>query len=163
MAAITESSLPIDCSVISARRLIAQVVPMSWPRRSIPRFARFTKRMTSVTRESKLIRVVSSPSKVHKTDLYSYEITVDRGCQSDLPANEKSCNGLANCFECDGKNCNSLSEKTLTESTKCQRCTSEDAGCLAGTAPAQSCGQTGDSCFVRINSELLRTKKKTWN
>ncbi|XP_039432770.1 proprotein convertase subtilisin/kexin type 5-like [Culex pipiens pallens] len=77
----------------------------------------------------------------------------DRGCQSDLPANEKSCNGLANCFECDGKNCNSLSEKTLTESTKCQRCTSDDAGCLAGTAPAQSCGQTGDSCFVRINND----------
>ncbi|KAL9703300.1 hypothetical protein quinque_006818 [Culex quinquefasciatus] len=77
----------------------------------------------------------------------------DRGCQSDLPANEKSCNGLANCFECDGKNCNSLSEKTLTESTKCQRCTSEDAGCLAGTAPVQSCGQTGDSCFVRINND----------
>uniref|UniRef100_A0A8D8I2A7 (northern house mosquito) hypothetical protein n=1 Tax=Culex pipiens TaxID=7175 RepID=A0A8D8I2A7_CULPI len=77
----------------------------------------------------------------------------DRGCQSNLPANEKSCNGLANCFECDGKNCNSLSEQTLTESTKCQRCTSDDAACLAGTAPVQSCGQTGDSCFVRINND----------
>uniref|UniRef100_A0A8D8BBK3 (northern house mosquito) hypothetical protein n=1 Tax=Culex pipiens TaxID=7175 RepID=A0A8D8BBK3_CULPI len=77
----------------------------------------------------------------------------DRGCQSDLPDNEKSCNGLANCFECDGTNCNSLSEQTLTESTKCQRCTSDDAECLAGTAPAKSCGQTGDSCFVRINND----------
>ncbi|KAL1401555.1 hypothetical protein pipiens_006514 [Culex pipiens pipiens] len=77
----------------------------------------------------------------------------ERGCQSDLPDNEKSCNGLANCFECDGKNCNSLSEQTLKDSTKCQRCTSDDAGCLAGTAPVQSCGQTGDSCFVRINND----------
>ncbi|XP_038106191.1 proprotein convertase subtilisin/kexin type 5 [Culex quinquefasciatus] len=80
-------------------------------------------------------------------------LNFERGCQSDLPDNEKSCNGLENCFECDGKNCNSLSEQTLTESTKCRRCTSDDAGCLDGTAPAQSCGQTGDSCFVRINND----------
>lgn len=77
----------------------------------------------------------------------------DRGCQSDLPANEQGCPDLMNCFECAGNNCNSLSEQKLKESTKCQQCNSDDAACLAGTAPAQSCGQESDVCYVRINSD----------
>lgn len=76
----------------------------------------------------------------------------ERGCQSDLAENEQVCTGLVNCFECEGKNCNSLSEEKLKASTKCQRCNSDDPACLTGTAPAQSCGQENDACFVRINS-----------
>lgn len=77
----------------------------------------------------------------------------ERGCQSDLPENEQGCTGLVNCFECEGNNCNTLSEEKLKASTKCQRCNSDDPLCVAGTAPAQSCGQENDVCFVRINSD----------
>lgn len=80
-------------------------------------------------------------------------LNFERGCQSDLPVNEQGCNGLVNCFECEGKSCNALSEEKLKASTKCQQCNSDDPACLAGTAPAQSCGQENDVCYVRINSE----------
>lgn len=81
------------------------------------------------------------------------DLTFERGCQSDLAIAQQGCPDLPNCFECEGKNCNSLSEQKLKDSTKCQRCNSDSANCLDGSAPAQSCGQENDVCFVRINSD----------
>lgn len=110
--------------------------------------------------EDQTTEAKSKICKLYKADDKCYsrvklDLSFDRGCQSDLPDSEKSCPGLENCFECSTKNCNSLSEQKLKDSTKCQRCNSDDAACLAGSAPSQSCGQVGDTCFARLNNGKL--------
>lgn len=84
------------------------------------------------------------------------EDKVSRGCKSDLPAAPND--GCANnkyCNVCSGNGCNSLSGEKLKDFQKCLVCTSTAANCVDGTAVAEECGVLDDTCFTRLQGNVL--------
>lgn len=80
---------------------------------------------------------------------------VSRGCASDLADVVAECTNFKYCESCEGNACNKLSSETLKTFTKCHRCKSTDAKCVNGTTEAVDCDKREDTCYTRIQNNLL--------
>lgn len=80
---------------------------------------------------------------------------VNRGCKSDLPATNDGCTNNKFCDVCSGAGCNSLSGDTLKTFPKCLVCKSTDANCVLGTTAAVECDKRDDTCFSRVQDNVL--------
>ncbi|XP_053668178.1 proprotein convertase subtilisin/kexin type 5-like [Anopheles marshallii] len=83
------------------------------------------------------------------------EDDLERGCSSDSTA---ICEGNNRCLSCDSDGCNVESETYLNNVAKCFRCTSnngDNMDCDEVYLAAEECDQLEDSCFTRVQGDVL--------